>query len=184
MLGSPAPSASLLTPPVQKSPVYYSCLSSHHVDCLLPVSWMDWQQFRVATWNPALPSTLKQIPLSLTRPTTLMCARRKARAHTESDCHCSHPHTKTFTYKHTHTHQFWEMPVRSPFELMCFLNTMGSGFSDTAIIQHSRGKRNESNTAVIANLLRWWIISSQWLPCLLKTYWGSNIPIWVLISHM
>lgn len=42
--------------PVRRSPtlplqnaVYYSCLSSHHVFCLLPVSWMDWQQFRAAT---------------------------------------------------------------------------------------------------------------------------------------
>lgn len=110
-----------------KNPVYYSCLSSHHVYCLLPVSWMDWQQFRVATWNPALTSTLKQIPLSLTQSTTLMCARRKAHAHIYSNR--IRPHTKyshinahmhAYTYTHTHTQQFWEMPVRSPFEFMCF----------------------------------------------------------------
>lgn len=42
----------------------------------------------------ALPSTLKQIPLSLTQPSTLMRARGEARAHTYSNCHCNHPHGK------------------------------------------------------------------------------------------
>lgn len=141
MLGSLAPRVCLSQHCLCKNPVYYSCLSSHHVYCLLPVSWMDWQQFRVATWNPALPSTLKRIPLSLTQPTTLMCVLAERRAHTHTHLFQLQPPThQTFTYKHTitntlahtHTHQFWEMPVRSPFEFMCFLNTMG--FSDAAII--------------------------------------------------
>lgn len=74
--------------------VYYSCLSSHRVHCLPPVSRLDWQQFRAATWNPALPSTLKLIPLSSTQRASLMCAR----AHSfqlQLPTHQTHKHGRT-----------------------------------------------------------------------------------------
>lgn len=81
--------------------VYYSCLSLHRVRCLPPVSRIDWQQFRAATWNPALPSTPKPIPLSWTQRATPMCARAR-----------SFPTSAAHTHTHTHI-GFWEMPVRS-----------------------------------------------------------------------
>lgn len=97
----------------RQKPAYYSCLSSHHVCCLLPASWMDWQQMRLATRNPALQSILKWIPLSATQPTTLMCTHRAARVHAFSNCQRSHPraqHSDTHAHARAHTQ---EMSVTS-----------------------------------------------------------------------
>ena len=112
--------------------------------------------------TPALPSTLKRIPLSLTRPTTLMCARREERPRAHSDCNCKNAHTPN-VHIQTHTSVLGSATVRSPFEFRA------PASHTLPLTLHRGGRRNESITAVIANLLRWRIITSRWLPCLLKT---------------
>lgn len=92
------------------------------------------------------------------------------------------PTHQIFRYKHAHISSGKCQSVHH-LSSCVFLNTMASGFSHTAITLHSRRKRNESNTAVITRLLQRWIITSQWLPCLLKTYLSSNPFSWVLILH-
>lgn len=139
-----------------KTHVYYSCLSSHHVCCLLPVSWMGWQQFSPATWNPALPSTLKQIPLSIRRPSTLMCAHREARARTFLNCQRTHPHTKhsdTGTHAHMPSHAHTRMHASAAGNTCQSTNPLYHGLSLTGIILLSRGKRNESNCLTMTSLL-------------------------------
>lgn len=86
-----------MRPPLHRRDcVYYSCSSSYHVHCFPPVSWTDWQQFEAATINPALPSTLKPIPLSLTQWATLMCAHARS-------FQLQLPTHQTHTYTVTHT---------------------------------------------------------------------------------
>lgn len=146
---------------------------------------MDWQQFRVATWNPALPSTLKRIPLSITHSQPRWCvlaARHVCTLFPTATAAAHTPNIQIQTCTHAHISSGKCQSVHH-LSSCVFLNTMAPGFSHTAITLHSRRKRNESNTAVITRLLQRWIITSRWLPCLLKTYLSSNPFSWVLILH-